>query len=70
MAQCGRGRLPPRTPRPGGDFLASLRIVSGTLECPPQEDSQAYREVPGGFSKHLQDALFPPRIIGRGSVTA
>ena len=28
--------LPP--PRPGKDFVASLRVVNGTLECPPQED--------------------------------
>ena len=29
-----------------------------------------YQDLPGGFSKHLQDALFPPCIIGRGSMTA
>ena len=28
------------------------------------------RTCRGGFSKHLQDALFPPWIIGRGSMTA
>ena len=28
------------------------------------------RDLPGGFSRHLQDALFPPWIIGRGSMTA
>ena len=49
--------------------MASLRIVNGTLECPPQEDHHPYRDPPGGFSKHLQDALFPPWIIGRGSMT-
>ena len=27
-------------------------------------------DLPGGFSKHLQDALFPPWIIGGGSMTA
>ena len=62
------GDLPP--PRPGGGFVASLRIVNGTLECPPQEDPQPYRGLPGDFSKHLQDALFPPWIIRRGSMTA
>ena len=29
-----------------------------------------YQDLPGGFSRHLQDALFPPWIIGRGSMTA
>ena len=28
------------------------------------------RTLPGGFSRHLQDALFPPWIVGRGSMTA
>ena len=44
--------------------------MNGTLECPPQEDPQPYRDLPGGFSKHLQDALFPQWIIGRGTMTA
>ena len=44
--------------------------MNGTLECPPKEDPHPYRNLPGGFSKHLQDALFPPWIIGRGSMTA
>ena len=44
--------------------------MNGTLECPPQEGPHPYQELPGGFSKHLQDALFPPWIIGRGSMTA
>ena len=70
MAHRGRGRLPPPPPRPDKDFVASLRVVNGTLECPPQEDTHPYRDLPGGFSKHLQDALFPPWIIGRGSMTA
>ena len=60
--------LPP-PPRPGKDFVASLRVVNGTLECPPQEDPHPYQDLPGGFSKHLQDASFPPWIIGRGSLT-
>ena len=64
------GNWPPPPPRPGRDFVASLRVVNGTLECPPQEDPHLYRDLPRGFSKHLQDALFPPRIIGRGSMTA
>ena len=49
--------------------MASLRIVNGTLECPPEEDPHPYRDLPGGFSKHLQGALFPPWIIGRSSMT-
>ena len=48
-------QLPP-LPRPGKDFMASLRIVNGTLECPPQEDPHQYRDLPGGCLKQLQDA--------------
>ena len=64
------GSCPPPPLRPGSDFLASLRVVNGTQECPPQEDPHPYRDLPGGFSKHLQDPLFPPWIIGRGLMTA
>ena len=64
------GDHPPPTPRPGKDFVASLRVVNGTLECPPQEGAHPYQDLSGGFSKHLQDALLPPWIIGRGSMTA
>ena len=64
------GNCPPPSPRPGKDFVASLRVVNGTIECPPQEDPHPYRDLPGGFSRHLQDALFPPWIIRRGSMTA
>ena len=64
------GDYPPSPPRPDKDFVASLRVVNGTLECPPQEGPRPYRDLPGGFSRHLQDALFPPWIIGRGSMTA
>ena len=64
------GVHPPPPPRPDKDFVASLRVVNGTLECPPQEGPHPYQDLPGGFSKHLQDALFPPWIIGRGSMTA
>ena len=60
----------PPPPRPDKDFVASLRVVNGTLECPPQEDPHPYRDPPGGLSKHLQDALFPRWIIGRSSMTA
>ena len=71
MAQCGRGQLPPPPPpRPDKDFVASLCVVNGTLERLPQEDPHPYRDLPGGFSEHLQDALFPRWIIGRGSMTA
>ena len=64
------GNCLPPPPRPGKDFVASLRVVNGTLECPPQENPHLYRDLPAGFSRHLQDALFPPWIIGRGSMTA
>ena len=64
------GDHPPPPPRPDKDFVASLRVVNGTLECPPQEGPHPYQDLPGGFSKHLQEALFPPWIIGRGSMTA
>ena len=64
------GDQAPPPPRPDKDFVASLRVVNGTLECPPQESPHPYQDMPGGFSRHLQDALFPPWIIGRGSMTA
>ena len=64
------GSCSPPPLRPGKDFVASLRVVNGTLECPPQEDPDPYRDLPGGFSKHLQDALDPRWIIGRGSMIA
>ena len=64
------GDHPPPPPRPDKDFVASHRVVNGTLECPPQEGPHPYQDLLGGFSKHLQDALFPPWIIGRGSMTA
>ena len=70
MAHCGRGQLPPPPPRPDKGLVASLRVVNGTLECPPQEDPHPYQDLPGGFSKHLQDALFRSWIIGRGPMTA
>ena len=44
--------------------------MNGTLECPRQEDPYPYRDLRRGFSKHLQEAFFPPWIIGRGSMTA
>ena len=64
------GDHPPPPPRLDKDFVASLRVVNGTLECPPQESPHPYQDLPGGFLRHLQDALFPPWIIGRGSMTA
>ena len=64
------GDCPPPPPRPDKDFVASLRVVNGTLECPPQEGPGPYPDLPGGFSRHLQDALFPLWIIRRGSMTA
>ena len=64
------GSCPPPPLRPDKVFVASLRVVYGTLECPPQEDPNPYRDLPGCFSKHLQDALFPLWIVGRGSMTS
>ena len=68
--KAAEGSCPPPPPRPRKDFVASLRVVSGTLECPPQEDPHPCRDLPGGLSKHLQDAPLPQWIIGRGSMTA
>ena len=70
LLTAAEGNCPPPPPRPGKDFVASLRFVNGTVECPPQEDPHPYRDLPGGFSRHLQYALFPPWIIGHGSMTA
>ena len=64
------GEHPPPPPRPDKDFVASLRVVNGTLECSPQEGPHPYQDLPGGVSRHVQDALFPPWVIGRGSMTA
>ena len=64
------GNCPPPPPRPDKDFAASLRVVNGTLECPPQEEPHLYWDLPRGLSKHLQDALCPQWMIGRGSMTA
>ena len=64
------GDHPSPPPRPDKDFVASVRVVNGTLEYPPQEGPHLYQDLPGGFSKHLQDALFSPWIIGRGFMTA
>ena len=64
------GDYPPPPSRTDKDFVASLRVVKCTLGCPPQEGPNPYRDLPGRFSRHLHDALFPPWIIGRGSMTA
>ena len=67
------GDCSPPPPRPGRDFAGSLCIVNcivnGNLECPPQEDAHPYRDLPGGFSKQLQAALFTPWIIRCNSMT-
>ena len=44
------GDCPPPPPRPDKDFVASLCVVNGTLECPAQEGPHPYRDLPGGFS--------------------
>ena len=47
---------PPPPPAPWQGLRSLPPIVNGTLECPPQEDPRLYRGLPGGFSRHLQDA--------------
>ena len=64
------GNCPPPPPRPDRGFVASLRIVNGTLQCPSQEGLHPYADLAGGFRKHLQGALFLTWIIGRSSMTA
>ena len=36
----------PSPPRPDKDSVASLRVVNGTLECPPQEGPTRVPETP------------------------
>ena len=60
--------LPPS--RPSRDFVALLRLVNGTLQCPQQEDPHPYRDLLGDLWEHLRYTLFPPWIIGRNSITA
>ena len=64
------GDCPPPQPRPSRGSMASLRLVNSTLDCRDQEDPQPYRDLSGGFSKHIRGALFPLWIIGRNSITA
>ena len=62
---------PPSPPlRPGKDFVASLRLVNGTLECPAQEVPHLHLDLPRGFSGHLRGAFVPPCFIGLNSMTA
>ena len=42
------GDYPPPPPRPNKDFVASLRVVNGTLACPPQDGSDPYQDLLGG----------------------
>ena len=44
------GDHPPTSQRPDKEFVASLRVLNGTLECPPQEGPHPYQDLPGGFS--------------------
>ena len=41
------GDHPPPPPRPDKDFVASLRVVNGNLECPPQEGPHPYQDLRG-----------------------
>ena len=70
VAHSSRGRFTPPPPCPSMNFVASLRLVSGTLECPAQGDPRPYQDLPWGFSGQLRGALFPPWIIGPNSLTA
>ena len=42
------GDHPCPPPRPDKDFVASLRVVNGTLECPPKEGLHQSQDLPGG----------------------
>ena len=64
------GDSSPPSPRPSKDFVASLRLVNGTLECPAQEYPHRYLDLPKALSGHHRGAHFPPWIIGRNSMTA
>ena len=64
MAHRGRWQLPLPSPAP----WQGLRSLPPCREW--HSGVPATREPPGGFSRYLQDALFPPWIIGRGSMTA
>ena len=65
----GKGDCPP-SPAPN----LGLRGLPPHSERQPAvsaaREPHPYRDLPGGLSKHLQDSLFPPWIIGRGSMTA
>ena len=43
------GDCPCPAPRPCRDFVASLRLVTGHLECPAQMDPHPYWDLRGGF---------------------
>ena len=53
------GDHPPPPPRPDKDFVASLRVVNGTLECPLQEGPHPYQDLPGGFLEAPARRPFP-----------
>ena len=61
---------PPPAPHPSRNFVAFLCLVKGTLGCATEKDPHPYRDLPGGFSKHLWGALFPLWVIARNSMTA
>ena len=62
LTAAGGDCLPPSA-RPSRDFLAPLRLVNGTPECPTQGDPHPYQDLPGGFSKHPRGALLQLWII-------
>ena len=70
MAHHGRGQLRPPSPATCQGLRGLPPCRESPLECPPQEGPHPYRDLPGGFSRHLQDALFPPWIIGRSCMAA
>ena len=57
------GDRPSPPPHANRNFVASLRLVNGTLKCLPQESCRPYQDLPRGFSKHLRGTLFRPWII-------
>ena len=70
MAHRGSGQLRPPFPAPWQGLRSLPPCRKWHSGVPATRRTHSYRDLPGGFSKHLHDALFPPWIIGRGSMTA
>ena len=63
------GNSLPALSRSHRDFVASCHLLNVPLECHAINDPHPYQDLPGGFLRHFQSALFPPWIIGRGTMT-